>query len=54
MKNDDRIVKLLAEMLKKQDQYSELIDSGFNNQSEGFKKILLVLDKHKRLFERIF
>lgn len=36
---------------KKQDQHSELIDCGFKNQNEGFKKIIGALDKHTLLFE---
>jgi len=44
MKKEDCINQLLADMLKKQDQHSELIDS-------GFKKMLGTLDKHTLLFE---
>ncbi len=49
MKNEERIVELLSEILQRLDQHTERLDQ----HTEGFTKITAILEKHSAIFEGI-
>jgi len=51
--NEEKIVELLAEMLKKQDQHSGVLEKQSKILVDGFGKMTGVLDKYTGMFEAI-
>ena len=46
MQNEERIVELLVDLLKKSDQQSDIMGKGFGSIAE-------ILDKHTGMFEKL-
>ena len=53
MKNEERIVELLADLLKSSDKHSDLLGKHSEVMGKGFGKMTEILEKHSVMFESI-
>ena len=53
MKNEEKIVELLVELLQRSDQHSDLMENQSKVIAEGFSKMTSILEKHTTMFEGI-
>jgi len=53
VKNEERIVELLADLLKRSDQQSDILENQSKVMGKGFSKMAEILEKHTGMFEAI-